>query len=513
MRRRRPLLLLLASTLASLLGGCLTPPLLGGEKLDNPRDALDLHLIEYPERVRPRPVRLFDPASPPDGLFVDVPGGPLVVHFLPSGLSLLDEEATFERIATQLFDLGLGSLAFEYPGVGLSRAEKRPDELRSYAAAVIEKARELAPGRPIVVRGASLGSMVGASAATENEGPTAAVWIAPVRPSTIVARFSRCALTWIPGSLVAPWFRTPKVGDPEDAAGRMPTFVVASPGDPLLARRHLEELETRALANGGSRYHGPPDSHLITVRYTGCLAPGETAFYAELFGPIGLDVEGAVRARLTAEFGSEEADLDEFFATLGPEALEVAVDLLVLHDGRPERGRFDLLPRRPDGQPIPPGVWRDQLREVRGFAFLSPEETRKVLRFMLRDAPTRNLLGRDQKLAMTASGWPFDESLEVDLAGPYGDPADYFVRIAHLGGFEWNWTEKPDGIWLHIASSELVARLTPEQAEAREVGGNLGKVSARIRRIDRFLPTDSRRAVREVLEAGMTSLGDAPRTR
>ena len=296
-RFRRPAWLAGRLRLAALglLGGCFTPPWTGGEPLKNPDRVIALQVAH--EGTPPlTPVALAGGEAPSDGFFVDLPNAPVVIHFLPSGVPLTDRHLGFRRFARELAGLGFASLAFDYPGVGLSRSPQQPNKLAAFGRMAIARARELAPGRPLILRGTSLGSMVAASALAAEEDIAAAIWIAPVRPDTIVLRFARCAALWLPGTLMAPFFRGPGLASPWDVAGDSPSFVVASEGDPLLAERHLRGLLELAEHSGGGFQLLPPGNHLIPTRYSGCLAEGEATFLAR-HGGLG---EGRLRSLLHA---------------------------------------------------------------------------------------------------------------------------------------------------------------------------------------------------------------------
>lgn len=434
----------LGIALAAQLAGCFTPPLLGGDRIEDPGLALEKHLSRYPGRLEVRALRFADPASPPDGVHVEVAGGPLVVHFLPSGLSLVDEETGFARIATQLADLGLGSLAFEYPGVGLSRANKRPDELRAFASAVLERARELAPGRPLIVRGTSLGSLVGASALESEPGIVGAVLIAPVRPSTVVPRFARAALWWLPGTLVAPFFRRPDLTDPLTVEDVAPLFVVASPGDPLLSEKEFVRLEEAAERSGGASHRTPPGLHVFPVRYSGCLAPGESSFLRDVLAPYDPEFERRFAALLTNAFALEGGALTEFRDALGPDAFEVGIDLLVLHGAGERDEPFDLLPRNEDGTPIAKELWIPTLHQTRALALASPVLRSFVLGILLQarseadsgDAKDGGAedRGPGAKIRTTFEGWPFREELVLELERGYDDSTQFRAVLEWLAG-------------------------------------------------------------------------------
>ncbi len=465
----------------SLLEGCFTPPVLGGERHEDP-DRVIAQRLALEEGSPLVPVALAGDEAPPDGFFFDVPGAPVIVHFLASGVNLSDRDLGFPRFAKELAALGFASLAFDYPGIGLSRTPKQPNELAAFGRNVIARARDLAPGRPLIVRGTSLGSMVAASALATGEDIAAAVWVAPVRPDTINLRFARCAVLWLPGTLLAPFFRDPPLSSAWDYAGDQPSFVIASEGDPLLAKHHLTELLELAKRGGGGFRLLTPKTHLIPSHYSGCLAEGEATFLAQHGGLEEGQLRSSVFERMRQDFQVDDAALEEFDRVLGSSALETGVSLLLLHAHRTSPDPLNLLPRHPSGTPLSPDLWLPYLREIREYEALKrggfpgwrfPE----VIGHLLFQRRTQKgtpggASSPFSKLTYSLRGWPFSEELELHFDESFLRSRNFLPLQVYWSDSPHRWIlDEPDGPWLAVTrSDQSVLWLHPDpDVESRQV--------------------------------------------
>lgn len=494
----------------TIVPGCFAPPLIGGERIEEPQLAIEAHLASYPTDVPVRAVALAGAGAPPDGLFVDIPAGPLVVHFLPSGLSFVSQQFGFQRIATQLADLGIGSLVFDYPGVGLSRNSKHHEELREFADAAIRRARDLAPGRELVLRGTSLGSMVAASVLELHEDIAAVTWIAAVRPETVVLRFARCAAMWVPGTLLAPWFRRPQLASPWDVAGQYPGFFVASENDPLLADRHRESLTELVRKTGGRAEIVARGAHVIPSRYVGCLARGEADFLLHRTSADPHVAWANLSRRLGEKFLASREDLDAFEALLGDAAIETALGLLLVHRGLKEPRDLDLLPRRPDGLPIDPSIWLPHLDELR--TYLAPAGSRTPE--LLKPDPLFGVRRVDRveglSLRLVLEGWPFREELRMDFDRDELEPEEFLALLAYFAGLRTEWkVDEPDGPWLAVWAEEPVLQLDEQQRERLARGESLsGSIPTKRIEFERWIHPDYEVRSRVLLPDGMIPLSE-----
>ena len=125
---------------------------------------------------------------------------PLVVlHLLPSGASVTTGMPVgigrhgLASTLTTFARLGCGSVLIDYRGVGDSDGPRDPAGLLADGQAMWRKAVELADGQAdrVVIRAASIGTVIAADLLASGHRPAAAVLIAPVRASTITYHGAR----------------------------------------------------------------------------------------------------------------------------------------------------------------------------------------------------------------------------------------------------------------------------------------------------------------------------------
>ncbi len=198
--------------------GAQTPRTVGGQLLRIPQDGGEVVALHYPAPI----------------------GAPTVVHFHGNGEQLADDTHWLER----LHDLGLGVLAVEYPGYGMSPG--KPSEKGNYSAAetALGYLREKlgVPVEQTVLEGQSLGS----GAATEMARRGLGARLVLLSPFTSIVDMAGRAFPFLPaGLLVRHRFdNASKIG-----WIRMPTLIVHGTADevvPVEMGKRLAELSPNA---------------------------------------------------------------------------------------------------------------------------------------------------------------------------------------------------------------------------------------------------------------------------
>ncbi|MDP6370305.1 MAG: alpha/beta hydrolase [Planctomycetota bacterium] len=199
---------------------------------------------------------------------------PLVVlHLLPSGASVTTGMSAgigrhgIASTLTSFARFGCDSVVIDYRGLGDSDAPRDASALLEDGRAMWRKAVELAGGRSdrVVIRAASIGTLIAADLLAAGHHPAAVILIAPVRASTITYHGAR-----VHYGAVAAWFadllyRTVPVSDLETvlAATRVPVLLVLPDRDiylPPVERRLIEAAAT------SHRVIDYPGDHHVTVR-------------------------------------------------------------------------------------------------------------------------------------------------------------------------------------------------------------------------------------------------------
>jgi alpha-beta hydrolase superfamily lysophospholipase len=117
---------------------------------------------------------------------------PLVVHFHGNGEDL----AGLGPLVDLLRSIGVGILAVEYPGYGVSRADGPPSEAGFYRAgmAAVAYARAKAPSSALILEGQSLGTGV----ASELAARGLASRLVLISPFTSMAEVAGTHFPWLP---------------------------------------------------------------------------------------------------------------------------------------------------------------------------------------------------------------------------------------------------------------------------------------------------------------------------
>lgn len=199
---------------ATTLGGCHAPLV---------RDAgtSDLGLTGFPSSTEL--VELMRPSRPTlRGIFV--PSAPsvshlgLIVHFLPTGASWSTGlEGGFGGIPETLAFLsekGWDALLVDHRGVGGSEGKRIPEHLAEDGWAVWGEAlRRRVRGKPILLRGVSLGSLSVAALLDRRVDVDGVILHAPVRSDTVVGAASRERFGRVLGAPIGWIHRDPGVAD------------------------------------------------------------------------------------------------------------------------------------------------------------------------------------------------------------------------------------------------------------------------------------------------------------
>jgi alpha-beta hydrolase superfamily lysophospholipase len=123
-------------------------------------------------------------------------GAGLVVHFHGNGEDL----AGLDPVIDLFRSVGVGCLAVEYPGYGVSRAEGPPSEEAFYrtAVAAVAYAREYAPASGVILSGQSLGTGVASELAARGLGSKLIL----ISPFTSMAEVAAVHFPWLPVRLL-----------------------------------------------------------------------------------------------------------------------------------------------------------------------------------------------------------------------------------------------------------------------------------------------------------------------
>ncbi|MEM8712788.1 MAG: methyltransferase domain-containing protein, partial [Planctomycetota bacterium] len=257
--------------------------------------------------------------------FASDPGGPLVVHFAGSGVSLRSVLSSlhFKLCYMSLAERGFASLAVDYRGVGRSSGEPSPTRIYEDASAVWQHALGLVDGDPgrIILRGCSIGTVAIAELLHSGANPGAVVAIAPVEPATVAIRYG---LAWLPGPtawLARPFLRPFASACVTDELTRAeaPRLVIAHPEDELLGRDAFETLVKDVTGTGGI-VHEAANIPGVLVRFGPVVD-----FMPHHIGlaHVATDVSDEEMSFLTREFADQlpaESRLEAAIAAMSPEA-------------------------------------------------------------------------------------------------------------------------------------------------------------------------------------------------
>ena len=130
--------------------------------------------------------------------FIYLPGAPVVVHFHGNGEDLADAGSMIDLLRS----LGVGVLAVEYPGYGVSPGRASEDALYAGAEAALHWLRDeqRVPPERVVLQGQSLGSGLAAEMARRGLGGRLIL----ISPFTSMASLGQRFFPWLP---VAPLVR------------------------------------------------------------------------------------------------------------------------------------------------------------------------------------------------------------------------------------------------------------------------------------------------------------------
>jgi len=181
-----------------------------------------------------------------------VPRCGIVVHFLPAGASvtsgLRGGLAGMKETLVSYSRLGWAGLIVDYRGVGASGGARVPEHLAMDAEVVWEEAlRRRRAGEILVLRGVSLGSLPVAGLLARGVGVDGVILHAPVRSPSVMGHEARFRYGFLPGSIIAPFLKQPKVPDVLDHLDpTLKLLVVLPEDDRFLSSSELDRLHRRA---------------------------------------------------------------------------------------------------------------------------------------------------------------------------------------------------------------------------------------------------------------------------
>jgi pimeloyl-ACP methyl ester carboxylesterase len=163
-------------------------------------------------------------------------GAPVVVHFHGNGEDLADAGPMVDLLRS----IGVGILAVEYPGYGLSRQDGPPGESGCYRAATAALAylRSSLHAGPVILQGWSIGSGVAVEMAARGFGERLVL----ISPFTSLAEAAAVRFPWLPARLLvrhrfANWDKAPRIG--------MPVLLVHGADDEIVPAWMSSELAHR----------------------------------------------------------------------------------------------------------------------------------------------------------------------------------------------------------------------------------------------------------------------------
>ena len=254
--RRRPALtksLTVRLALVLVLSGCVVPdaiPSAGVRRFDAAAAGL-------PASAEPVEIQV-DPEVCIRGAFVAAgPEAPVMVHLLGAKESATEDptHGGGRRAIHELVAAGVASLIVDYEGVGLSDGDTDVRNFPRDALAIWGEAVRRAGGRPdrVAIRATSMGCIAAALILDAGARPASVTLIAPIRPDTVVQRYTTLKGGWFRG-----WVSGLIVRDVADvdlldvaAAGTPPLLVFACANDELLSRDDQFELRVEVLSGGG----------------------------------------------------------------------------------------------------------------------------------------------------------------------------------------------------------------------------------------------------------------------
>lgn len=203
---------------------------------------------------------------------------PLVVlHLLPSGASVTTGMPVgigrhgLASTLTTFARLGCGSVLIDYRGVGDSDGPRDPAGLLADGQAMWRKAVELADGQAdrVVIRAASIGTVIAADLLASGHRPAAAILIAPVRASTITYHGARAQYGWLAAWFADLLYRAVPAPDLETvlATTPVPVLLVLPDQDVYLPPDERRLIE--AAASSHQVVHYPGDHHVTVPRMWG----------------------------------------------------------------------------------------------------------------------------------------------------------------------------------------------------------------------------------------------------
>lgn len=205
---------------------------------------------------------------------------PLVVlHLLPSGASVTTGMPAgigrwgLASTLTTLGRIGCGSVVMDYRGVGASGGQRDTARLLDDGRAMWHEAVELAGGRPdrVVIRAASIGTLIAADLLAAGHRPAAVILIAPVRASTITRHAVRARYGKLAATLAHGLYRAVPAPDLEVvlATSSVPMLLVLPEQDRYLSQNERRLIEDAAAAASHQVFTYPGDHQVTVLRMWG----------------------------------------------------------------------------------------------------------------------------------------------------------------------------------------------------------------------------------------------------
>jgi len=237
----------------------------------------------------------------------DLGNAPLVLHLLPSGLSIasgvpigvgrIGLASTLNAFAAA----GYASVVFDYRGMGRSDGVRNAGRLAVDGHAMWHEALRLADGQPerIVIRGASLGTLVAAQLLDDGVRPAGVILYTPLRAQSITRHAARARFGPV-GAIFSGLYRAPVRADLVHVVQRsdVPMLLVMPSTDEFISDPERNDLAAAAEAAGHRvvRYEGDHqetnlrawgfrvDRRSLSGRSVSSLPAFEHAFLAEVRG-------------------------------------------------------------------------------------------------------------------------------------------------------------------------------------------------------------------------------------
>ncbi len=216
------------------------------------------------------------------GVFVEAsPDAPVVLHLLSSSVSVahgISNGLWRHPLAPTLrsfTEAGWSSLVIDYRGIGESDGRRDGRRLASDGLAMWREAvRRADSPDQVVIRAASLGSLLTVDLLARGSRPRGVVLIAPIRAETVVAHGAKRKAGGLLGGLAAPFYRRPLGSGLCEMlwsieVTEIPMLVILPSEDPHVSDEEIAMIANAASAGGHTVVHRPDDHAVVVLRSWG----------------------------------------------------------------------------------------------------------------------------------------------------------------------------------------------------------------------------------------------------